>query len=124
MAHNTGGIHDTIVHLDADRNIGNGFLFDIFDAGGLFWGIQQAMAFYRLPQEVKTRQIKRIMEESAASFTHDETARRYIELYEKMLQRRLVIVLTADDKCKDDDAAPAAKPSPSRGPSKKRKGSD
>ena len=125
VAHNTGGIHDTIVHLDPDRNIGNGFLFDTFDAGGLFWGIQQAMAFYRLPQEVKTPQIRRIMEESAASFTHAETARRYIELYEKMLQRPLVIDQTEAGNCKDDDAAvPSVKPTPSRDPLKKRQGSD
>jgi starch synthase len=70
---------------------GNGFLFKTHDANGLFWAIQQAMAFYNLPQEKKARQIQRIMKESAATFTHENTARQYIELYEKMLQRPLII---------------------------------
>ena len=98
VAHDTGGIHDTITHLDVEKNIGNGFLFKVFDSGGLFWAIEQAMNFYKLPQEVKSRQIKRIMKESAATFNHANTALQYIELYEKMLQRPLIIQ-TAPDSC-------------------------
>jgi len=48
------------------------------------------MAFYKLPSKIKAGQIKRIMKESAAAFTHANTARQYIALYEKMLQRPLV----------------------------------
>ncbi len=91
IAHDTGGIHDTISHLDAENNRGNGFLFEIFDANGLFWAIEQAMHFYNLPQKIKVKQIHRIMTESAATFNHDNTARQYIELYEKMLQRPLIV---------------------------------
>ena len=90
VAHDTGGIHDTIVHLDVAKNSGNGFLFKYFDAGGLNWAIEQAMAFYKLSPKIKAAQIKRIMEESADTFTHDNTARQYIALYEKMLQRPLI----------------------------------
>ncbi len=123
VAHNTGGIHDTIAQMDVDQNAGNGFLFDIFDAGGLFWAIQQAMTFYRLPPEVKSKQIKRVMQESTALFTHAETARSYIGLYEKMLQRPLIIGPLADDECIEDDPEPPARPTPSKTPSKKKKGS-
>jgi starch synthase/alpha-amylase len=91
VAHDTGGIHDTVTHLDINRNTGNGFLFETFDAGGLFWAITQAMAFYNQPQTVKTTQIKRIMSESTSTFTHANTARQYIRLYEKMLQRPLIV---------------------------------
>jgi starch synthase/alpha-amylase len=49
------------------------------------------MRFFNLPAPVKARQIKRIMTESASTFTHARTARQYIELYEKMLQRPLVV---------------------------------
>jgi starch synthase/alpha-amylase len=101
VAHDTGGIHDTITDLDVDKNTGNGFLFETFDAGGLFWAIEQAMAFYNLPQKVKTKQIKRIMSESQVTFTHANTARQYIKLYEKMLQRPL-IVENVKDSCKAD----------------------
>jgi len=90
VAHDTGGIHDTITHLDVENNTGNGFLFKNFDAGGLYWAINQAMLFYNLPQKIKAAQIKRIMKNSAATFTHANTARQYIALYEKMLQRPLI----------------------------------
>jgi len=100
-AHDTGGIHDTITHLDVDKNAGNGFLFETFDANGLFWAIEQAMIFYNLPRNVKAKQIERIMTESDATFTHANTARRYIKLYEKMLKRPLVNQ-NSDPVCSDD----------------------
>jgi starch synthase len=90
VAHDTGGIHDTIIHMDVDRNTGNGFLFKTFDSNGLFWAIKEAMRFYDLPQKVKNQQIERIMIQSAATFNHAVTARRYIDLYEKMLRRPLI----------------------------------
>ncbi|MFO8113044.1 MAG: glycogen/starch synthase [Desulfosalsimonadaceae bacterium] len=90
VAHDTGGIHDTVAHMDVGRNTGNGFLFEVFDANGLFWAVDQAIAFYNLAPEEKIPQVGRVMRESAASFTHEVTARRYIELYEKMLQRPLI----------------------------------
>jgi starch synthase len=96
VAHDTGGIHDTITHLDVENNTGNGFLFKNFDAGGLFWAINQAMRFYNLPQKIKTAHIKRIMKNSVATFTHANTARQYIALYEKMLQRPLIADKVSD----------------------------
>ncbi|MFZ0611216.1 MAG: glycogen/starch synthase [Desulfobacterales bacterium] len=91
VAHDTGGIHDTISHMDLDRDTGNGFLFEVFDAPGLLWAIEQAMKFYGRPADVKARQIARVMTASAAEFTHDRTARAYTELYEKMLNRPLIV---------------------------------
>ncbi len=90
IAHDTGGIHDTVTHLDIKRNTGNGFLFETFDAGGLYWAINQAVDFYSLSQKVKGRHIKRVMIQSKATFNHSVTARHYIDLYEKMLQRHLI----------------------------------
>ena len=74
-----------------NQNTGNGFLFKDFDSNGLFWAIEQAMDFYNLPETTKTRQLKRIMRESAATFNHANTARQYIALYEKMLKRPLIL---------------------------------
>jgi len=91
VVHDTGGIHDTISDLDVENNTGNGFLFKDFDANGLFYAINQAMNFYNLPERTKAKQIKRVMTESADQFTHAATARQYIELYEKMLKRPLII---------------------------------
>ncbi|PID40697.1 MAG: glycogen synthase [Proteobacteria bacterium] len=90
VAHDTGGIHDTVRHLDANRDQGNGFLFEHFDATGLYWAVTQAMDFFKQPPETRQRQVERIMQESAASFNHANTARQYIDLYEKMLDRPLI----------------------------------
>jgi starch synthase/alpha-amylase len=49
------------------------------------------MDFFNLPEPKKAAQISRIMIESAADFTHANTARQYIKLYEKMLKRPLVL---------------------------------
>jgi starch synthase/alpha-amylase len=91
VAHDTGGIHDTLQHLDVSAGTGNGFLFRVFDADGLFWAIEQAMDFYGQPDAVREKQIRRIMAQSAATFTHEQTAKQYMKLYEKMLQRPLVV---------------------------------
>jgi len=90
VAHDTGGIHDTITDIDINRNTGNGFLFKNFDSNGLFWAINQAMQFYDLSQNIKEQQIKRIMAQSTATFNHAVTARKYIDLYERMLQRPFI----------------------------------
>ena len=90
VAHDTGGIHDTVVHLDVDREEGNGFLFETFDPNGLSWAIDEAMGFFNRPSHVKADEITRIMRESKAAFNHSVTARRYMDLYEKMLERPLI----------------------------------
>ena len=90
VAHDTGGIHDTVEPMDFANNKGNGFLFDTFDANGLLWAIKQAMQFYKQPDKIKKTQVKRIMLQSAETFNHASTARRYMDLYEKMLQRPLI----------------------------------
>jgi starch synthase len=90
VAHDTGGIHDTIKDLNVENNSGNGFLFKTFNANGLFYAINQAMNFYNLPDRTRAKQIKRVMTESVAQFTYAATARQYIELYEKMLNRPLI----------------------------------
>ncbi len=90
VAHDTGGIHDTVTHLDAANDTGNGFLFKTFDSSGLSWAIDQAMKFYKMSPDLKERQVRRIMTQSSAIFNHRVTAKQYIDLYEKMLQRPLI----------------------------------
>ena len=48
------------------------------------------MDFYALPEEIREREIRRVMIESAKEFSHKEVARRYINIYEEMLARPLV----------------------------------
>ena len=90
VAHNTGGLHDTVENLDVGSSTGNGFVFDTYDSGGLFWALDQAMAFYRQAPDVREREIRRIMTESLHRFNHEACAKEYIKLYERMLDRPLV----------------------------------
>ena len=90
VAHETGGLHDTIKPLRIEFNEGNGFLFQVHNARGLRGAIEQAMSFYRLPIEKKANQISRIMKESQEVFSIDRIASRYMSLYEKMLKRPMV----------------------------------
>lgn len=85
VVHDTGGLHDTVSHLNADTGSGNGFVFESYDSSGLFWAIEQAMAFFMLPDNAKWLHIKRIMHESAETFNYRATADAYIALYRKML---------------------------------------
>ena len=90
IVHNTGGLHDTVEHLNVENHTGNGFVFDTYDSNGLFWAMDQAMAFWNRPAEVRATEIARIMDESLKRFNHEICARQYIALYERMLHRDLV----------------------------------
>ena len=90
VAHDTGGIHDTIGHLDVENNRGNGFLFNVYDAPGLRWAMEEALRFFALPKDMKQAQVFRIMKEAKQNFSPEVSAKHYIDLYEKMLQRPLI----------------------------------
>ena len=90
IAHDTGGLHDTIDNVDAEQNTGNGFLFETYDSGGLAWAVDRAMDFHRLDKQTRSAQIGRIMEESKKRFNHAVTAQAYIDIYQRMLNRPLV----------------------------------
>lgn len=91
LAHDTGGIHDTVDPLDLEDNSGNGFLFQNYDAAGLRWTIEEAIKFHRLPEETRTKHRARIMREANERFNHDTTAAAYIQLYERMLDRQVTM---------------------------------
>ena len=90
VAHNTGGIHDTVDHLHYDGNLGNGFRFDDYGTDGLRWAIDESLRFYKYDAKDKARIIQRIMKESKQRFNHESTASAYIELYSQMLGRPVV----------------------------------
>lgn len=90
IAFDTGGLHDTVTHLSVEKENGNGFIFNVFDGNGLEWAINEAVEFYLLPDEIKEKQLSRIMQESKEKFSLAETAKKYINLYEKMLRRPLI----------------------------------
>lgn len=91
IAHNTGGLKDTVHHLNEEGTAGNGFVFDHFSAAGLRWAIDRALDFHRRPAADRQATLRRVMQESLQEFNHAETARRYFEIYEAMLHRPLVV---------------------------------
>lgn len=90
VVHDTGGLHDTVAHLDMEAETGSGFVFKTYDTGGLRWAVDQAMAFHAQPAETREAVVARVMTEAAERFNHTVTARNYIDIYESMLQRPLV----------------------------------
>ena len=54
IVHRTGGLADSVRHLDPDRHKGNGFCFEHHDTQGLRWAIEdmtepRLLAFGRTP---------------------------------------------------------------------------
>ncbi len=90
VVHATGGLYDTIRPLDVDESTGNGFRFNHYSADSLRWAIDRAMDFQALPQDIRDREISRIMRESLTEFSHQKVAKQYIAIYEEMLARPLV----------------------------------
>jgi starch synthase len=90
VVHDTGGLHDTVAHLDPERGNGSGFVFKHHDSNGLMWAIDQAMEFHALPDKQKEQNIARIMHHAMNTFNHSVNARHYIDLYERMLERPLL----------------------------------
>jgi glycogen synthase len=85
IAHDTGGLHDTVEPLNVDAETGNGFLFNIFDAAGLRWAIDSAIQFHRLPADIREAHLQRIMRDAKTRFNHNATAAEYIRRYEEVL---------------------------------------
>ena len=90
IARDTGGLHDSVQHLNVEENSGNGFVFEHYSADGLAWAMDQAMNFYRLNTATRKKQISRIMKESKDRFNHSVTAQSYIDIYQQMLKRPLI----------------------------------
>ena len=89
IVHKTGGLKDTVEHLDMVNSTGNGFVFEDYDSNALDWAIQCAMDFYQIPSAIKHAEIDRVMREATTRFTHQQTANNYINLYEEMLGKTL-----------------------------------
>jgi len=85
IVRSTGGLKDTIIQMDVDKNQGNGFRFEIADKAGLEYGIREALDFYRLPGKIKLPQIKRIMIEAKTKFSLKKTAEKYMDVYRKLI---------------------------------------
>jgi glycogen synthase len=85
----TGGYHDKIreLRLRVDgsvQDVGNGFLFRDYDAGGLWYGLTKSVRFHRHPLEIREPQIRRIMKESRERYDLNVMIAEYVRVYEKL----------------------------------------
>lgn len=90
IVYDTGGLHDTVTHLDMGTNKGNGFVFKNHDAWGFRWAIDQAMTFYSMIKPERNKIVSRVMDDALATFNNEHTADEYVKIYEQMLKRPLI----------------------------------
>ena len=64
IARNTGGLHDTVIPLDAASQTGNGILFNDYDAGAIHWAVGEAMRFLDLPADLDKDGIEKAVREN------------------------------------------------------------
>lgn len=75
--------HDKIKELrlrmdGAERDEGNGFLLWDYDSGGLWYGLEKSVHFYRRAPEVREEQAKRIMREVLRKYSIEKMINEYI----------------------------------------------
>jgi starch synthase len=80
IVHKTGGLADTVRLWDPNDRTGNGFAFATYDATGLWWAIEAALATYRDPAAWRTL----MMTGMAENFSWDVQTRLYEELYRRL----------------------------------------
>jgi len=83
----TGGYHDKIAELrlkseGAPQDVGNGFLFRDYDAGGLWYALEKSVRFHRKAAEIREPQLQRIMREARQKYDLSGMIAEYIRLYE------------------------------------------
>jgi starch synthase len=86
IVHSTGGLRDTVVPVRSEKNLGNGFPFEIYNAESLRWAIDNAMQFHIRPRAERNRNITRIMNEAASQHQASSMVDRYVEIYQKLLK--------------------------------------
>ncbi|MDA8137788.1 MAG: glycogen/starch synthase [Desulfobacteraceae bacterium] len=87
IAHDTGGLHDTIDPLLTLKNSGCGFPFKVFSRSDFLSAVESALAFYCISDEVKRLQIQRIMDQALERQLKFSLGRRYLSLYQQVLEK-------------------------------------
>ncbi len=91
IVHATGGLRDTVRHLNPQQESGNGFAFEVYDARALRWAVDEAIRFYICPPPLKNANISRVMQEAGHMFTPSAMMRKYLGIYDKLLEIRYPI---------------------------------
>ena len=77
----TGGLDDTVENFNEARGTGNGFKFESYNTGALLDKIREALYFYGRPDSW----IKIQLNGMSVDNSWDSAARRYIDLYERIV---------------------------------------
>ncbi|UCE20236.1 MAG: glycogen synthase GlgA [Gemmatimonadota bacterium] len=81
----TGGLDDTVEHYDPRTGRGNGFKFYDYAADELFKKIREAIEFYH-DREAWSHLMRNAMQ---TDFSWARSARRYLEIYENTIEKRM-----------------------------------
>ena len=84
----TGGLADTIKDFNMYPLEGNGFVFEEYEADRLLDAIQRAILTYK-DQATWKKIMKRGMQ---ADFSWDSSAKKYVRIYEKALEKEKVTI--------------------------------
>ena len=88
VVRNTGGLADTVKHLDLEKNTGSGFVFDVVDRTGFEYAIEESLSFYTSGPEIRNPIIKRVMEQGVKEHNLEKTAEQYLEIYDKLVREK------------------------------------
>lgn len=80
IATKTGGLADSIIDLNENKENGNGFLFSPLSANNIYKTVKQALEFYNIKDELK----KAIVRGMETDFSWGKSAEAYQELYRQM----------------------------------------
>jgi starch synthase len=77
----TGGLDDTVQHVDPATGLGTGFKFGAYTADGLVGVVREALGWYERPEAWR-----RIQEAGMAlDYSWEASARQYVSVYERSL---------------------------------------
>jgi glycogen synthase len=88
IVHATGGLRDTVQHVDPIQHTGNGFVFETHDASGLRWAIDQAMRFHIRPESERVAHVSRVMREAKEAFAPASMTDRYLGIYRNLFESK------------------------------------
>ncbi len=83
VAHETGGLADTVHNFNPATGAGNGFTFHDYTPEAFYTAVVRAVETYRQPKQWRTLQATSMK----ADFSWRKSAQQYIALYQKMLEQ-------------------------------------
>jgi starch synthase len=84
----TGGLADTIEFYNWETQEGTGFVFEFYNADGLYWALQHAIQTFK----DKTAWKKMVIRGMQKDFSWDKQIPKYLKLYQKLIKQRRIVL--------------------------------